>query len=238
MMRFHIFITWLVLFGSAFDANAGFELTSWSLRNTIRDSSGPSSTQQTDRTTEIINPLQTSSMAVIENNIASSTYDFSWLEDVGIGDFNLAVSHQMRNSPSINTVTNVRFFIETNTDLMVSLNGALDYSHTSGDETQFLFGASITDIATLEHIYLADLEGGNADLLPASGTLSFDGSVMLPAGGLYRFLAVLDADNFDEDSAGIYDANGFANISIRPVPEPASALLLLPTLALLRHRRR
>lgn len=238
MLRFnYVIIAHLLFLIYAVSAFAGFTVDSLSLRNTIRDSSGPSSIQETDRITDIVNPLQRSSAAQLGNNIASSSYDFSWIEDIGIGDFNTTFSHAMRNSLGIRTVTNVRFFIETDIDLMVSLAGSLDYSHTPGDETQFLFGASVRDIDSSNLLYSVGIEGGNADFLPASGILSFADTVFIPAGRTYQLLAVLDADDLAETNPGIYDANGFVNISIRPVPEPHTALLLLFGTAAAVYRR-
>ncbi len=221
-----VVIACLLSFCSIQETQAGFTVISQDLFNLVAVP-GPAGSDDFERLTDILNPLQTTSTAQVGENIASSTYDFSWLEDIGIGDFNTTFSHQMRNSPGIRTVTDLAFFIETDVDLVVTLNGSLDYSHTPGDETQFLFGASIRDLDTSALLFSEGMEGGNADLLPASGTLSFDGTVVLPAGGLYRFLAVLDADDLAEPNPGIYDANGFANISIRPVPEPQALLFVL-----------
>ena len=218
-------------------AEAGFSVTSLDLRSSVRSSVIGESLTDAETIDQISNPLLNTTMGQIGDNVASSSYDFSWVEEIGIGDFNTTFTHTMRNSPSIRTVTNVTFFIENDVDLMVSLTGSVDYSHTSGDETQFLFGASIRDLDTSVLLFSEGMEGGNADLLPASGTLSFDGSVVLPAGGRYRFLAVLDADDLAEPNPSIYDANGFANISIRPVPEPHTALLLLFGTAAAVYRR-
>ncbi len=238
MMRFHIIIAWLVVVNAAATGNAGITIGSQDLFNLVRDSSGPSSIQDSDSITSISNPLLQSSTAQLGNNIASSTYDYNWIEDIGVGDFKSIVSQQMLESVRVSTATRQQIFIETDVDLIVTFDGSIDYSHTPGDETQFLFGMSVRDVLTTEVFFTQSFEGGNADLLPASGTLAVSGETIIPAGGLYRLQVALSADNFDEDSAGIYDANGFANISIRPVPEPASALLLLPTVALLRYRRR
>ena len=237
MNRMSFYIAVLLFVVAAAKAHAGFTIISQELLNSVNES-GPTGSEDADWIVDILNPLQTTSTAQVGENIASSTYDFSWLEDIGIGDFNTTFSHQMRNSPGIRTVTSITLIIETDAELRVSYSGLLDYSHTPGDETQFLFGTSILDVDASSLFFSQTMEGGNADLLPASGQLELNAEVILPADRTYFFSLTLDADDLAEPNPGIYDANGFANISIRPVPEPASALLLLPVLGLLRHRRR
>ncbi len=219
-------------------AEAGFSVTSLDLRSSVRSSVIGESLTDAETIDQISNPLLNTTMGQIGNNVASSSYDFSWIEEIGIGDFNTTFSHAMRNSPSIRTVTSITLIIETAAELRVSYSGLLDYSHTPGDETQFLFGTSILDVDTSSLFFSQTMEGGNADLLPASGQLELNAEVTLPADRTFFFSLTLDADDLAEPNPGIYDANGFANISIRPVPEPTTALVMLPVFILLRRARR
>ena len=220
-------------------AEAGFSVTSLDLRSSVRSSVIGESLTDAETIDQISNPLLNTTLGQIGDNIARTTFDFSWLEDVGIGDFNTTFSHAMRSSPSIRTVSSIKLIIETDAELRVSYSGLLDYSHTPGDETQFLFGTSILDVDTSSLFFSQGMEGGNADLLPASGQLELNAEVILPADRTYFFSLTLDADDLAEPNPGIYDANGFANISIRPVPEPQALLLVLfgASAAILRRPR-
>ena len=107
-------------------AEAGFSVTSLDLRSSVRSSTLGENTTDADTIDEISNPLLDTTMGQIGNNVASSTYDYSWLEEIGIGDFNTTVSHEMRNSLGISTRTVNRILIETDVDLIVTFDGSID----------------------------------------------------------------------------------------------------------------
>ena len=109
-MRFQFIIAWLVVVWFAVDANAGFELTSWSLRNSVIDSSGPSAIVDSDRVKEVFNPLQQSSMAAIGSNVARSAYDYSWIEEIGVADFNSIIFHDVPNALCVSTSTLIELY--------------------------------------------------------------------------------------------------------------------------------
>ncbi len=218
----------LSLLASSISANAGFDISMWSLRNTVRDSSGPSSVQDTDRITDINNPLDQSSSAQVGDNIAASSYDFSWLEEAGIGDFHTTFDHEMRFTSDISTDTVIQIVVAPTSALMVTVAGQVDYAHTPGDFSEFNFGMSVRDLGTQAFLFQQSREGGNGDFLPAVGTFNINGTAILQPGNIYRLQTVLGGDNIlIDDPVGIYDAEGFANFTIRPVPEPVA---LVPTL--------
>ncbi len=220
-------------------AVAGYNVDSLLLLNLVQDSSGPSIVQDADRITDILNPLQLNSTAQLADNIAASSYDYSWLEDAGIGDFHTTFDHEMRFTSDVRTVTRVELVIETTADVMVAFEGSLAYSHTPGDFTDIGIGYSVVELSQFDVLLNEALEGGNGDFLPASGTLDLTGDVILPAGFTYRLSATVD--NFNiliDDPVGIYDAEGFANFTIRPVPEPHVAWLFIVSAAIAVVRRR
>ena len=235
----YVLLGLLFLLASSTSASAGFDISMWSLRNTVRDSSGPSSVQDTDRITDIINPLDQSSSAQVGDNIATSSYDFSWLEEAGVGDLHTTFDHEMRFTSDVRTVTRVDIFIETTVDLHVAVDGHVDFSHTVGDFTRINFGFSIIDVVPFDVVMTDGVEGGNGNFEPASGSLTISGETTLLANRTYWLLGTVDNDNVLIDNpVGTYDVDGFIDFTIRPVPEPLTAWLLLPIFVIgLRCRR-
>lgn len=217
---------------------AGFVFTSLDLRNTITDTSGGPGVVDTDRITTATNPFNQTSIAQVGMNIVESTYAFQWNEGLGTADFDTNISHAMR-SREIRTVTSLEFFLRPTEDLHVTVEGSIDYAHTPGDDTSLFFGMSVRDFATQDDVFREIRQGGNAILLPSAGTLAINGEAILNSGTLYRLRAVFDNNNWPEPNPGNLDASGFANFSIRPIPEPtAIALLTLPAALLIPRRQR
>lgn len=227
----------LVAAATAKPAGAGFIFTSLDLENSVFDSTGAGE-GDADNITTATNPLNQTSIAQVGMNIIESTYAFQWNEGLGTADFNTDVSHAMR-SAEIDTVTRIQIFIEPTEPLRVLIDGEIDYAHTPGDDSSLFFAMSIRNFDTFEYAFQERRQGGNLLLLPSSGTFAINGDAILNPGTLYRLQVVLDNDNISEPNPGILDANGFANFSIRPIPEPtAIALLALPTTILIRRRKR
>ena len=99
-------------------------------------------------------------------------------------------------------------------------------------------------------LYVVDLQSGqdyyhgsrsvSTYLGPKSGTLSLQGSGVLPPGGAYSFHYMMRMDT--TGSSGQFgNGTGSVSFTFQPVPEPATALpaaLVLLAVSYRRHRRR
>jgi len=72
----------------------------------------------------------------------------------------------------------------------------------------------------------------------AAGTLTMDDSTILPAGLTYMIQYNMKVTTFGGPQNAIGTGDGYIDFTLQAVPEPATAILLLCALPLLRHRRR
>ena len=80
-------------------------------------------------------------------------------------------------------------------------------------------------------------DGGPGLFEPASGIHEIDGSVFLPANTELVMGALMRITTSGGGSSDIGNANGTASITITPIPEPQSAMLLLMGVASIIRKR-
>ncbi len=218
-------------------ASAGFDVTFWHLSTATSDL-GDSSPADSEDVFAITNPLTQLVQTQIGPSFTSAYYDHSWLPDLAVGTFNTDITHGIA-SPDIINVTRTQIFFLADEPIRVTINGSLTYSHTPGDDTGIRFGASVRDTTTNDDLSSQTEQGGNLYLLPSAGTLNIAGEAILDAGVIYRLQFVIDSSNTgDLPPTGTLDASGYLNFAITPVPEPATAMLLLAAAPILLRRRR
>lgn len=221
------------------NASAGeVQVLSWHLTAALSDDSGNLPVIDGVDISDLSNPLDSSSVARIGDNIASAAYDHSWIVALAFGDFNTSFTHNIR-SPKVRTVTTSAIFITATEPVRVMIDGRLDYSHTPGDLDSLNFFASVRDESTSTNLFSDQTMTGALFFDPSNGTVLIHGEVILEPGTTYRLRYGLDSSNTaDHLPTGTLNATGFVNFSIRPVPEPASALLLCVVSVMLQSIRR
>jgi len=222
------------------DAEAAFDLSFWDLRTGTTDDSGSIPLWDVDTFDVVQNPFSGPG-AVSDTAVGSSTsrteYSFSWL--LNTGSFHIDIDHHIETT-DVTTTSQGHFLIQPDVDLRLTIDASLDYSSVPGDLADFLFRMYVRDEATEIRLFNEREEGGNLWFHPASGTLDFDGEVILPATGTtYRIDYRAWANTLSEDSpSGPLTSSGYVHFDLAPVPEPATALLCLLAGAPLALRRR
>ncbi|MCB9855029.1 MAG: hypothetical protein H6818_05020 [Phycisphaerales bacterium] len=215
-----------IFFASATQVQAGFQVSTWTLTAALDDSGSGSSMIDGDDITTISNPLNTVSNAQVGDNVVSAAYNHSWIEDLAWGDFNMSFNHQIR-TPEVRTISISAIYITPTSPVRVSIDGLLNYSHTPGDLDSLNFFASVRDESTLTNAVRLQTFAGELNFYPPAGSIPIHGEAILSPGVTYRIRYGLDSYNItDSLPTGTLDASGYVNFSIRPVPEPASLLLI------------
>lgn len=172
--------------------------------------------------------------------IANGYYDVSWLNDSG--SFHLDAD-QFLHGPGRSASSGGRVFLTTSIDLIFNASGSMNFASTAGDWADFSYGLGIgpTDPG-FPSVFLGGGFGGDFHFeTPPSGSLAFEsGDVLLVAGRTYQANISLISRTYTSADQDPISVNGEINFSWRPVPEPASALLLAfaGIAALCRRRRR
>ncbi|MCB9855030.1 MAG: PEP-CTERM sorting domain-containing protein [Phycisphaerales bacterium] len=227
-----------IFLASATQVRAGFQVLNWELSTFLIESAGNTSQDDGEYITTLSNPLQETRTAQIGDNLVSAAYDHSWIEDLAWGDFNMSFDHQIR-TPEVRTISISAIYIIPSSPVSVSFDGQLDYSHTPGDLDSLNFFASVRDESTLAYAVRFQTRTGELYFQPPSGSIPIHGEAILAPGVTYRLRYGLDSDNLSDSlPTGTLDASGYVNFSIRPVPEPASLLLIASgAIAALRRTR-
>ncbi len=234
-------VAWLLHFGwTPGPAHGAFDLSVWSLFTGTIDSSGISTIRDFERLTTVQNPFSgpgAVSDTAVGPNWARSEYDISWL--LNTGSFHVDIDHHIETT-DVTTTSQGHFLIQPDVDLRLTIDASLDYSSVSGDLANFIFRMYVRDEATEIRLFNEAEEGGNLWFHPASGTLDFDGEVILPVTGTtYRIDYRAWANTLSEDNpSGPLSSSGYVHFDIAPVPEPTTAsLFALMGVFILRRRR-
>lgn len=203
-------------------SRAGFDVTSWQLlRSVVVDNQG----SDVEIIGTVSNPFQSNVTAQIGLDNLAANYDFIWDESPAIGDFNTSLTHEIR-SPGVRIQNATNIYILPTEPVAVTIEGRLDYAHTPGDQLQLKFLANILNLTTIENEFTGGAFTGEGFSGPSSDTVFIDAEIILQPGMSYRLSHLLESSNQTPIPAnGIFDATGFVNYSIRPVPEPATACL-------------
>jgi hypothetical protein len=221
-------------------ARAAFQLLTWRLTTGVVDSSGSSTVVDGHSFESVQNPFQgpgAVSDTSVGPNTARSEYDFSWV--LNTGSFHIDIDHHVETT-DVDTTSSGHFLIQPDVDLRLTIDASLDYTSVPGDLADFILRMFVRDEATEITLFNEAEEGGSLWFHPASGTLDFDGEVILPATGTtYRIDYRAWASTLAEDNpSGPLTSSGYVHFDLAPVPEPATALLCLVAGAPLALKRR
>jgi hypothetical protein len=218
---------------------AGAEITveSWRVITGIVD------TQSSDDPSEfavfednVVNPFQDSHEVLLGQSRTSASYDFTWTADTA--NFHIDTTHFLMELDG-RTITEGRITVHPAVDSIIAFDAFFDFSWPSAAIGGSILGFSIFDIAMDEPISSNSDSGGNFDLGAPFGTLALDGSALLLGGRDYLIGYSARIDHFTPTPPGTHgDGTGNIHFTITPVPEPATASLLIAGLLLSRRRRR
>lgn len=122
-------------------------------------------------------------------------------------------------------------WIETDRDLLVSTAGSMSYALGGVDAGAGMF----LEIAN-QNQDVIHRSGADSAYLPLSGTIAFDDSIILDGGTQYFIDLGNEVGNFiHRFPDGPSTASSRMSLRIEVVPEPATVVLLLPALLLLRR---
>lgn len=184
------------------------------------------------------NAIDFSQTASIPPSFSTGTYDLSWSGDVA--HFQSSIDHHLQGFVG-GLNSNSGILIRPAIDSFVSLTGTWTYNHDPAQIGRTVFGMRVSQVGAGFSPWSDQKRGGTHYLLPSSGTLDLSGSAVLQAGVLYSVGYNISTDNFNTPPANAtWLGNGFIDITVAPIPEPAAAILLAAFLPMagFRHRRR
>jgi len=128
-------------------------------------------------------------------------------------------------------------FTSADTDLLVSVRAEYHYDFPADLMIAdlrvggFLLDPTEVIFAGIDH-YSTTFGG------PGAGTLSIDDTFLVPAGETFRIGYLVDISASLNSAGSLATGNGFIELDITPIPEPAAVAPLLAALLWLRPRRR
>ncbi len=120
-------------------------------------------------------------------------------------------------------------------DLTLGLTGAYTY-YLPPDMMRVRLDLAVIDLDASELIFVDLQQDDSFDGSPATGTLTIDSEIILPAGHSYSLHYTMDITAWTGPPEVFWTASGWVNFQI--TPEPATATLLLLPAAVLVCRRR
>ncbi|MCB9856562.1 MAG: PEP-CTERM sorting domain-containing protein [Phycisphaerales bacterium] len=231
---------WGLLSFAAPTAHAAFDFSFFRLRTGILDFSGPSTITDLESIDVPQNPVHVLQDTGLGSSFSRSMFDVSWLEYTGI--FDLQFEQHIENAVD-HTATVTRWFeFFAGVDLIATVEIDIEYSSAATDLARFDGFFAISNLATDPTGVLSDhdFRGGTSWFQPAAGSFTVNEQILIPAGSPYRIRFTMTSDSTSSSIPmhAPIEISGHANLSLMPVPEPSSALLLaFAGVAILRRRR-
>ncbi|GMU32526.1 MAG: hypothetical protein HS101_14400 [Planctomycetia bacterium] len=169
------------------------------------------------------------------NSNISASYDIGWLLDEA--HFDITTAHHLAQLDG-ETITSGRMYFTPSVDSIVTFTGSWQYAWPSTvlGNTHFFWG-----ISDLDHdigIIGDSRTGGNVGVGSPFGSWTSNGTGLLMANQQYFLFYSATTRNFDPTPPGTFgEASGEFHFTIKPIPEPAAALLLALPLLTKRSRR-
>ena len=231
----HITIAVIASLGSS-TSRADLIVDSWLLGTGVSDSNSPGNPSESDATDIVQNPFNETLMAELNGSSSTAVHDFSWTADTG--SFDIDVTHFLMELDG-DTSTSGRITVHPAVDSIIAFDAFFDYAWPSAAIGGSSLTFSVFDNNTQEGVLSASDLGGNVGLGLPFGTLEVTASALLQAGGEYEIVYTAGIRHFDPTPPGTHgDGTGNIHFTITPVPEPATASLLIAGLLLSRRRPR
>jgi len=184
-------------------------------------------------------PFQQTLVATVPPSSASATHDIEYAQS--FGRFLIESSQSALGGPfgtSARTQASGTIWFTADAPIAFAMEAAFTYNlppvsmlaHLSFrvQDVGLPGNPVILGALDIEHTFVGE---------PASGTLAFDESAVLPAGHSYMVTYLMRISTEGGPFNAFGTANGHVNFTLDLLPEPATAILLLCALPLLRHRR-
>ncbi|QDV89465.1 hypothetical protein RAS2_05330 [Phycisphaerae bacterium RAS2] len=181
------------------------------------------------------NAIAFSQAATIPPSYSSGTYDVSWSGEVA--HFQSTIDHRLQGfRGGLSSSGGIR--VRPAVDSIVTLSGTWTYNHYPALLGTTSFHLQAGAVGSGSDLWSDSGTGGTGHLLPPFGTFNLSGSALLQAGVLYSLGYSITTSSFDAPPASaLWLGNGFIDITVNPVPEPATAALVGPaTISLIRRR--
>lgn len=213
-------------------ANADFAVTAWTLTSGVRDlNAGPGHSDLAVNTT-VQSPFTGNLDAAYANSISQAGYQYNW--DLTTGQFNNAAHIEAQGGPDFLASIDNLVRITPTTDVLLTVDAQWTFQLGGGDRSSFLTilaGQLGSPLLMNWNYQSSPIFGG-----PTSATWTVHDSVLLPAGGNYRFRCIFRFDSFSGSPAVLSTGTGFANFTLTTVPEPAAILPFAITALQIRRR--
>jgi hypothetical protein len=234
-------------------------VSSWSLLSQVYD--GSTGTQNFTRFSTVQNPFASSHAAALGKSTVQTAYVFSWSN---FGSFLIQATHQNQDTSGeiLRVLPDGQIYFTPQEDVSFSVSGtyaynlpaygmACDFSLAINDtQSQHFYYADGRSMSTYQPVVKVQKTAfsvsprqvkstfatGCYEGAPVSGTLSLQGSGVLPAGGSYRFHSNMLLETTGS-SRQFATGSGTVNFSFQPVPEPATVGLLGFAALMLARRR-
>jgi len=211
-----------------------FAIDEWSFASGVYD--GATGEHDFQGFITVQNPFQASHSAVVGGSTATTTYDFAWAEQ--FGSLLIQASHETEGveSGDMESFSSGFIWITPSEDILLTIDAA--YSYDLPDDPMTARLETFVTNADSPVSLFDELVGYDTGLgVPASGTLTINGDVILPAGETWVFGYSMEIDTFSGTGSAVGTSSGHISLTITPEPTTAS-LLALGAFMLLRRGRR
>ncbi len=216
---------------------ASFTLEQWDLGVSV--DLFPGTERDVDGTSQLQTPLQTTHFATVPPSWASATYDIEYSQTSG--RFLIESSQNALGGPfgtSVHTQASGSFIFTVDAPIAITLDAAFDYDLPPVSMGVFL-SFRLLDVDDPETVLFGAGAADNAFTGEgASGTLAFADAAVLPGGHTYGIMYIMRISTGGGPITAFGTGDGYIDFTLQVVPEPATALLLICALPLMRHWRR
>jgi len=222
-----------VLLVGARAAHGDLVVSEWILTSRVSDGGQ----HDLQGTTNVQNPYNSTIVAQVNESIVATTFDFYWTGDSGAFDITTE-QHSVELQGGVSAGANIDF--TPMMDSIFSYSAQYDYAWHPSVIGQAALSFRLVDLAADEIVFHEGRTGDNVGFDPPFGSLVIpEASANIVAGRQYKIIISALTDLFDETPPGSPGlSTGNIHFTITPVPEPATASLLIAGLLLSRRRPR
>ena len=223
----------LLFLGSGRSAFANIDVSSWVVYAYVYN--GANGQDSIVGFNQVMNPFQATHTAMLGISYATGTYDFAWA--VGGGSFRIDSSNGAAGNP-VHLFSSSSGLVVMNTTSAYRLDvDALYAFHLLGGDREAMLSLLIGDGTTGQTLFNGTYISAPVTGDPAIGTFAIQRSFDLEPGHTYGVNYWMRVDSYSGSSSVLATGDGYVHFTLPPIPEPASAALLMLGLAWLRRRR-